>query len=232
MISKWETELKKHGYTYKKYSSSEKAYVKYINNFIEHQIWEDRITQMRNKIVINTNISVRDPFVDEESHDYHVVIGGRLSDDGVVIPRSDTGVGRFWDKEEGTVALDALLRYALPWFEANNSIERLIEHVNNDVVVWPVSNKSKSCSSIKELLLSVFQNKQPKVEMRVKPISHLKLSLLYYHIGRIDSACMNAKMWVKHCSNLPGEPDRTLRQLKEMGCFEVETPEHECPTCG
>lgn len=213
MISKWDTNLEVYGFAYKKWSSSEKAYVKYVGN-IELQIWEQSIRQRPGEIFINTYISIADPF--STGHGYLVVLNGRLATNGIVIPRSDTGVGRFWKDEEASEALGLLLKVALPWFEENSSLDKLIAHVTNDVVIRPRSTGNKSWF-FRDLVLAKLLNKK-NVEIKTPPISYLKLSLLFYHAGINDLACLNAKEWLKTCDNLPNEPDRTLRQLREMGC--------------
>lgn len=224
MISEWKAELEKHGFIYKTWSPRERAYVKYIDNVLEHQIWEDRTRQDKGKRVINTFISVHDPFVDKETHGFHVVLGGRLADDRVVIPRSDTGVGRSWGKEEGTEALHTLLNYGLPWLDVNSSLETLIQHLENDVVVRPTNDKnSTQCTW---LFSHLFRKRQQQAEVKIRPINRLLLSLLYYHSGDTGQACEHAKEWlifVQRGGMNPGEPDRTFRQLEKMGCTGIET---------
>lgn len=221
MISTWKAELQDHGFEYKKWSPSEKAYVKHIGN-VELQIWEQSVRQRPGDIFINTYISIADPF--STGHKYLVVLNGRLATNGIVIPRSDTGVGRFWKGEEAAEALGLLRKLALPWFEENSSLDKLIAHVTNDVVIKPRSTGKQSWI-FSELVLSKLLHRK-NVEIKTPPISYLKLSLLFYHAGKIDLACLNAKEWLKTCGNLPNEPDRTLRQLIGMGCSDTGSGPH------
>jgi hypothetical protein len=225
MIKDWKYELEKHGFSYRKWNSQEKALVKYVGS-IEQQIWEQRIQHDGKKILINTAISVADRFREEQEY-FLPILAFRLDADGVVLPRSDKSVGKFWKYEESNDALNALCSFALPWFEEYSLLEKLIEYVANDVVVWPVSDKNRpNCTwFFKELFLSKFRKKPKEFETRVPPINHLKLSLLYYHSRQMSQACGHAREWLKHVQKggaMPGEPERTFRQLNEMGCLETE----------
>lgn len=213
MINKWQKDLAAYGYSYNKKQKSDKAYVKYNGN-IKQQIWEDRIPNRG--LVINTFILIRDPFYVEPTFEYVVVICGRLTINGIVVEKC----GGFWNDSDDTVAFASLEKHALPWFEENCLLEKLIEYVTNDVVISPVLHKKKpsGISFIKELFGSKIAEKQDEVEIKIRPINRLKLSLLHYHNGNIELACEHALEWLKYVRNMPGEPERTHRQLKEMGC--------------
>jgi hypothetical protein len=226
VIKDWEDELVEYGFSYKKWSSSETGLVRYIGN-IQQQIWDQRVEHNGRKFFINTFISVEDNLLPEQQFRYVPVLGYRLADDGVVLPRSDTGVGRHWKKEETKEALSTLIKYALPWFEEYSSPDKLIEYVTNDVVVRPVSDKTKTNSIwfFKSLFLAKSQKTPNEAETLIRPINHRILSLLYWHTGETDKACEHAKEYLKFVKKggaWPGEPDRTIRQLREMGCSNLE----------
>jgi len=217
VIAEWESLLQKSGFAYKRLAFSEKALFKYIGS-IQQQIWEQAVVNDGKKILINVCISISDPFREEEAS-YIPILAYRLATDGVVLPKSDTGVGRFWKKEESLEAKNSLINYALPWFEENSTLERLIDLVTNDVVVSPVYDKNKPNKiwQIRDFFMS-NNKKQNECEVIVPIMNHLLLSLLYYHSGNNVLSCEHANEWMKHCKSRPGEPERTLRQLKEMGC--------------
>jgi hypothetical protein len=219
LIDQWKTELHKYGFEYKKWSSSEKAFVKHVDNF-EQQIWQESVRKKPHEIFLNAYISIKDPFRGE--YDFRVVLNGRVAINEIIIPRSDTGVGRLWKKEESTEALELLVNVALPWFDENSRLEKLIDYVTNDVVIKPISSEQTPSSTgfFKDLSLFRFQNKQDDVEIITRPNNRLLLSLLHYHAGNLKVACEQAMEWLKYVQShpTPGEPDRTLRQLKGMGC--------------
>ena len=142
------------------------------------------------------------------------VLSYRLATDGVVIPRSDTGVGRLWEKEEGSEAINGLKKYALPWFDEYSSLDRLIEYIINGGGNMPSKEKGKR--ALKEQIM--FWKKEQKPKDPLSPNDQLRLSLLFYHKGNLEKSCEHAKNWLKYCRVSPDEPGRTLRQLKEMGC--------------
>lgn len=123
MINEWKDELQKYGFIYKRYNSQEKALERYDGVF-QQQIWEQRVEHNGSKILINTFISIEDPFREETEFRYVPVLAYRLAGDRVVLPRSDTGVGKFWQSDEKDEALASLIKYALPWFQEYRSLEK------------------------------------------------------------------------------------------------------------
>lgn len=229
MIDKWKAKLGTYGFNYKKWSSSEKAFVRYVGS-IQQQIWEQRVINEGPRILINTCISIVDSFKLEQGiNNVLPILAYRLTDNEVVLPKSDASVGKYWKIEESNEAFDSLVKYALPWFEENSTLDKLIDYVANDVVVRPKFKQDviQNTSFIKNLFLSKHTKKHEESEIIVSPINQLKLSLLYYHADNIQLACEHAREWLKYGKNRTGEPDRTLRQLKEMGCSQIEDLVHD-----
>lgn len=214
MISKWKKEMSVYGYEYKSVGSAGGFFVKHIGS-IRHHIWEDHIPNRG--FVVNTFISIKDPFCVNSSFEYVVVIPGRLTTHGIVM---DEG-GGFFTKDATEEVFDLLIKYAFPWYEDKSTIEELIKYVDADVVRHESDNMKFTISSvIKKHFFSKTSKEINEDKVRIKPISKLKLSLLHYHEGNFDLACEYARQWLRHVRNMPGEPERTIRQLKEMGCKE------------
>lgn len=221
MISKWENVLEKYGFIYRKLARAERAFVKNIGN-IQQQIWEQSVFSDGKKILVNTSVAVADPFSSEGGNfGYLPVLMCRLAADGVVIPRSDTGVGKSWKKEESFEALDALVKYAVPWFEENDSPEKLIRNIINSESVVASEETKPTRRLLREIFSPKPEKKREEVEKQFSPINKFRLSLLYYHMGNVEKSCEFAQQWLKHCKVREGEPERTIRQLKELGCTSI-----------
>ena len=69
MIREWQGELEKYGFIYTRWSSSEKAFVRYVGK-IQQQIWEQTVVDEGKKVAINTGVLIFDPFKAENSFNY------------------------------------------------------------------------------------------------------------------------------------------------------------------
>ena len=154
--------------------------------FLEQSVWKVKLKFDHGSFNIRLGIGYKDNFKASPFTEILISTDLRSSE------RPKLGApGKIWKPAEEPAALEALVRFGLPWLGHFSKPEELVDYLE---------------SHLRETSA---------------PGDHRKLSLLNYEMGRLRSACKHAQAWLDHIPNTEGwaeERARTRRQLDTMEC--------------
>ena len=163
------------------------------------------------------DVAVLDPFLAKP--EYAVCLRGYIG-------RGEGGYRQvWWESNEVEQAASSLLAYAVSWLEDRGDIARLIALFESGIAARQSVEEMDRGQDRNEITDSILKNMFPSGLSPAFPFEyHRWLSLLYFHRGPDTKAdaCIHAREYGKYVHHIEGlEPERTLRQLAEMGCDAV-----------
>lgn len=189
------------------------------NGLLQHSIGLQRSQRAApGKIRINLYISIRDEFLDPP--DWVMCLHG-----SVAPSRAEFGDFESWWEEARLVrdGLTALMDYGIPWLDMFGKDEETLSS-------W-IEKANTERMSLSNLVQPV-KSAHPEIDAMVSP--YLKsgqaapidyerfLSLLKFKQGQTAVACQYARAYLRALQRsgaaISNEPDRTIRQLRKMGC--------------
>ena len=190
---------------------------------LEHSISLQRSQRAApGKIRINLYVSIRDSFLDPP--DSILCLHGRVARNKVGFNDAES----FWEEEDLiNNGLEALLNYGLEWFDVFGK--------NAEVLAGWLEKAIDERTSVSDLI-EPSRSAHPEIEALITADRHnrthtapvdyqLFLSLLKLEQGQTDSACRHAEAYLNSLersgASFSNEPERTLRQLRKMGCKSV-----------
>lgn len=172
----------------------------------------------KNLYIIRLSLGYSDIFADIESgmSDFFILLG--YLHENAIIMDDFRIIEKWWDPSEQR-SLDLFLSLGLDWFKEYSNADRLADYYENE---W-IQAKKKLISQLRpKILVDKYIFKQNYSTMiATPPIHDYYLSLLFYEQGSVEKACHYANKWLDFVTNkakIPDEPERTLRQIRLMGC--------------
>ena len=191
---------------------------------LEHSVGFQRSQRVApGKIRINLYISIRDNFLDPA--DLVLCLRGRVTNKAATFNDDES----FW--EEGQLVrsgLESFLSHGIGWFERFGK--------DAGVLAGWLEKALAAKASVKDMI-GPTGSAHPEIEAMIAPylnsgtqkapaIYERFLSLLRFDQGHLASACGSAQAYLESLNRgevaFPQEPERTLRQLRKMGCSEVK----------
>jgi hypothetical protein len=211
MIERWKRELTRYGFGPK--PGNRRTLVRVKIPF-EQAIFEGSHKFDKASRAIHLGISIQDRYLSDPTQTLGVALLAYLRPEGVAI--AEHGATEFWPGSE-EAALETLRQYGLPWLDQYSDAHRLITYFEgNRRTGIPKPEPPTGLTPEERRIREEVRVITPPV--RRPPISNYFLALLYDAIGDREQACKSAEAWLGKCRGIEGEPDRTLRQLAQMGC--------------
>ncbi len=175
---------------------------------LQHSIWCSQHISEPDRRRVNLGLAVFDPFL--EVPDYVLAVTMNLRPDGVFHREVESS---WWGQHESESVVNSMSDFGIRWFAERGTL--------------PVQEGVFESSISKNLLVSDLNLSLPpqkhKNEKRVEnvPAAYLySASLLHFHNGNRSLACLRTKEYAERVRRIkiPGEPERTFRQLQALGC--------------
>jgi len=191
ILRNWVSEVQPFGFTIHKHILERQL------NGIEQTIFAKKNLH-ENTFQVWATVGISDPYLNGKTN---YVFWAYVCPSGLRFFSNDS----WWPADDLASAASSIVRFAVPWLEKHSTVRALLAEVEDCL------QKQKSWH------YRFAESDQPS---RPENILYYHASLLHMLNGDKESSCRRAAEWLKFVEGSIGsvEPDRTFRQMRDLGC--------------